>query len=170
MQKHTQKINENSQPADCKKTMKWNFWKANQSSLYMLNLKSLVSGINLSKREKWLLTILFPIPGWTIFVAIFALYKVIKHKIRGWICVNKQFGISLNWVIFQKPWATTPLRWEVSTLCSRHIWAKHLQLAMSGSPKVPVWQRNFHWWFLNPRPMSQGQYKDHPYHSEQQRG
>jgi len=48
----------------------------------MLNLKSLVSGINLSKREKWLLTILFPIPGWTIFVAIFALYKVIKHKIR----------------------------------------------------------------------------------------
>ena len=81
MQKHTQKINENSQPADCKKTMKWNFLKANQTSSCMLKLKSLLPGINLSKREKWLLTILFPIPGWTIFVAFFALYKVIKHKI-----------------------------------------------------------------------------------------
>jgi len=48
----------------------------------MLNLKSLLPGINLSKREKWLLTVLFPIPGWTIFVAFFVLYKVIKHKIR----------------------------------------------------------------------------------------
>jgi hypothetical protein len=82
MQKHTQKINENSQPADVKKTMKSNFRITHQSSLRMLNLKSLLPGINLSKREKWLLTVLFPIPGWTIFVAFFVLYKVIKHKIR----------------------------------------------------------------------------------------
>lgn len=48
----------------------------------MLKLKSLLPESQLSKREKWLLAILFPIPGWTLFVAIFALYKLIQQKIR----------------------------------------------------------------------------------------
>jgi hypothetical protein len=80
--KLTEKINENSQPALSKKTLKVNFCIANQSLGYMLNLKSLLPETQLSKREKWLLAILFPIPGWTIFVAFFALYKLIQQKMR----------------------------------------------------------------------------------------
>ncbi|NBV36725.1 MAG: hypothetical protein EBR94_05585 [Bacteroidetes bacterium] len=46
----------------------------------MLNVNNLIPNSTLTKREKWLLTILFPIPGWTILIAAFALYKMILHK------------------------------------------------------------------------------------------
>jgi|GEM_PF-1819703 hypothetical protein len=54
--------------------------KIKNSRFQMVNFKSILPKTNLSKREIRLLTILFPIPGWTIFVAVFALYKVIQQK------------------------------------------------------------------------------------------
>lgn len=61
----------------------------------MLKLKSLLPQTNLSKREIWLLTILFPIPGWTLFVALFALYKVIKQKMRKNRYVGSQESLEI---------------------------------------------------------------------------